>query len=138
MSAAVASAGEVRYGPARIDDLVWIAVFGGEQEKESARGEIASLAASAGILPASILPLYEARGRGEVSGFTVPAINIRALSYETARAVFRTAKRVSAGAFIFEIARTEIGYTDQRPAEYASVILAAAVRERWQGPVFLQ
>src|SRR6266852_1923896 len=138
MSAAVASAGEVRYGPARIDDLVWIAVFGDEQEKGSARGEIASLAASAGILPASILPLYEARGRGEVSGFTVPAINIRALSYESACAAIRAARRLDAGAVIFEIARSEIGYTEQRPAEYAAVVLAAAIREEWDGPVFLQ
>jgi fructose/tagatose bisphosphate aldolase len=29
-------------------------------------------------------------------------------------------------------------YTDQRPAEYAAVILAAALREGWRGPVFLQ
>ena len=138
MSAAVRGAGEVRYGPSRIDDLVWLAVFGDASEKSSARGEIGALAGSSGILPASILPLYEARGKGEISGFTVPAINIRALSYETARAVFRTAKKLSAGAFIFEIARSEIGYTDQRPAEYAAVVLAAALREEWRGPVFLQ
>jgi fructose/tagatose bisphosphate aldolase len=138
MSAAARGAGEVRYGPARIDDLVWIAVFGNDREKAAARLEIGNLAASKGILPASILPLYEARGRGEVSGFTVPAVNIRALSYDAARALFRTAKKLSAGAFIFEIARSEIGYTDQRPAEYAAVVFAAAVREGWNGPVFLQ
>jgi fructose/tagatose bisphosphate aldolase len=31
-----------------------------------------------------------------------------------------------------------MGYTDQRPDEYSAVILAAALREGWQGPVFLQ
>jgi fructose/tagatose bisphosphate aldolase len=31
-----------------------------------------------------------------------------------------------------------MGYTQQRPAEYAAVVLAAAIREEWQGPVFLQ
>ena len=31
-----------------------------------------------------------------------------------------------------------MAYTDQRPAEYTTVILAAAIRERWPGPVFLQ
>ena len=31
-----------------------------------------------------------------------------------------------------------MAYTDQRPAEYAAVILAAAIREGWLGPVFLQ
>ncbi|HEY7575249.1 MAG TPA: class II fructose-bisphosphate aldolase, partial [Thermoanaerobaculia bacterium] len=39
---------------------------------------------------------------------------------------------------IFEIARSEIGYTDQRPAEYAAVMIAAAVREGWEGPLFIQ
>jgi len=128
----------LRYGADEIDTLVWTAVFGPEADKTAARREIRREAAARGILPASILPLYEARARGEFSGFTVPAINIRTLTYDAARAVFRTAKKLSAGAFIFEIARSEIGYTDQRPGEYAAVVLAAAVREGWSGPVFLQ
>ncbi|HWC65335.1 MAG TPA: aldolase, partial [Thermoanaerobaculia bacterium] len=128
----------LRYGPEEIDTLVWTAVFGAEPGKSGARRAIRRDAAARGILPASILPLYEARARGEFSGFTVPAINIRTLTYDTARAVFRTAKKCAAGAFIFEIARSEIGYTDQRPGEYAAVVLAAAVREGWRGPVFLQ
>jgi hypothetical protein len=130
--------GELRYGAREIDNLVWSAVFGEEAGKREARRRIRRLAADRSILPASILPLYEARGRGEIGGFTVPALNLRALTYDSARAVFRTAKKLSAGAFIFEIARSEIGYTDQRPAEYASVVLAAALREDWSGPVFLQ
>ena len=55
-----------------------------------------------------------------------------------ARAVFRAALKQKVGAFIFEIARSEIAYTKQRPAEYATCILAAAVREGFKGPVFLQ
>ena len=54
------------------------------------RGLIKDLANSMGINPASIQNLYDAMGRGEVSGFTVPAINIRGLTFETARAVFRS------------------------------------------------
>jgi len=81
----------------------------------------------------------KARGRGDIpANFTVPAMNLRSLSFEAARAVFRVAKKVDAGAFIFEIARSEIGYTDQRPSEYAGSILAAAVAEDYQGPVFIQ
>ncbi len=121
-----------------VDSLVWTAVFGKGDVRESARRAIREAAASLEILPASILALYKARGRGEVSGFTVPAVNIRMLAYDTARAVFRAARRLDAGALIFEIARSEIGYTDQRPAEYAAVMLAAAIREEWKGPVFLQ
>jgi len=121
-----------------LDGLVWTAVFGGRDAKDAARRAIREAAVSLGILPASILPLYEARGRGEAGGFTVPAINVRMLSYDTARAACRAACALDAGAVIFEIARSEIGYTDQRPAEYAAVVLAAAIREGWEGPLFLQ
>jgi fructose/tagatose bisphosphate aldolase len=91
------------------------------------------------IVPASINSLYLARGRGEVPvNFTVPAINLRALTCDAARAVFRTAIKMNAGALIFEIARSEIGYTDQRPSEYTTSVLSAAIAEGFQGPVFLQ
>jgi len=121
-----------------LDGLVWTAVFGRPAAREEARRAIRDAAQSVGILPASILALYQARGRGEVSGFTVPAINVRMLAYDTTRAACRAARSLDAGAVIFEIARSEIGYTDQRPAEYAAVVLAAAIRENWEGPVFLQ
>lgn len=92
-----------------------------------------------GILPASIHELYMARGRGEVPfTFTVPAINLRVLSFDAARAVFRQAKRIDAAAFIFEIARSEIGYSSQRPPEYATNVLAAAIAEGYTDPVFIQ
>src|SRR5437762_2517044 len=91
------------------------------------------------LTTSSIHDLYAARGRGEVpAAFTVPAINIRGMAYDTARALFRARKALDAGAVLCEIARSEIAYTDQRPAEYAFVVLAAALREGWTGPVFLQ
>ena len=68
----------------------------------------------------------------------MPAINIRGMAYDTARALFRARKSLDAGAVICEIARSEISYTDQRPAEYTCVVLAAALREGWKGPIFLQ
>jgi fructose/tagatose bisphosphate aldolase len=82
--------------------------------------------------------LYSASGKGLYKNRTVPAINIRGITYDVARAVFSAAKRHRVGAFIFEIARSEIGYTLQRPDEYATCILAAAVREGFKGPVFIQ
>jgi fructose/tagatose bisphosphate aldolase len=97
-----------------------------------------SAALELGIVPASIQGIYEARGKGEISGFTVPALNIRTLTYDLSCAVFRSAKKINAGAFIFEIAKSEIGYTNQRPYEYASLILLAAIKEGFRGPVFLQ
>src|SRR6516165_4895867 len=122
-----------------IDTLAWSAVFGATaDDRGKARFEIRKRAAEAGIRPASIHDLYMAMGRGEAGGFTVPAINVRAMSYDTARAVIRAAKKLNAGAFIFEIARSEIGYTEQRPHEYAAVVLGAALREGFAGPIFIQ
>jgi fructose/tagatose bisphosphate aldolase len=91
-----------------------------------------------GIYPWSINDFYLARGKKKIHGFTVPAINLRTMTYDLARAVFRVARNLNAGAFILEIAKSEMGYTDQIPAEYASMCLAAAVREHYSGPVFIQ
>ncbi|MGE3956870.1 MAG: class II fructose-bisphosphate aldolase [Vicinamibacterales bacterium] len=125
--------------PETIDRLAWTAAFGASPEvKGTARWVIRSLAAAAGIRPASIHDLYVAMGQGKAGGFTVPAINVRAMGYDTARAVIRAARKLDAGAFIFEIARSEIGYTEQRPHEYAAILFAAALREGFAGPLFIQ
>ncbi|HEU5262346.1 MAG TPA: class II fructose-bisphosphate aldolase [Gemmatimonadales bacterium] len=123
---------------AAMDDLVRRAVFGAPDEQQQARWLIWEIGQQAGVRPASIHELYLARGRGEVPPFTTPAINVRVLAYDTARAVFRAAKRLDVGAVICEIARSEIGYTDQRPAEYVAVMTAAALREGFTGPLFVQ
>jgi len=122
-----------------LDQLVTNAVFGESEEvRSAARWIIRRAGLELGVGPSSLQGLYEARGRKECKGFTVPAINVRGLSYDVARAVFRAALRLKAGAFIFELSRTESNYTDQRPAEYAAVIIAAALREGFEGPVFVQ
>jgi fructose-bisphosphate aldolase class II len=123
---------------ANIDALVRKAVFGSEDEKAHARWMIWEMGQRAGVRPASIHELYLARGRDEVPPFTTPAMNVRILSYDTGRAIFRAAKRLDAGAIICEIARSEIAYTDQRPAEYVAVMTAAALREGFTGPLFIQ
>lgn len=107
--------------------------------KGFARWFVHAAALDLGIYPASINDLYLARGRGEVPfTFTVPAINLRVLSFDAASMVFRTALKMNAAAIIFEIARSEMGYTDQKPAEYATSVLAAAIAEGYSGPVFIQ
>jgi fructose/tagatose bisphosphate aldolase len=125
---------------ASVDDLVYTAVFSGDAAaKTEARRQIHLRARRAGAVPSSIYPLYKAIGRGDVTRkFTVPAFNIRALTYDVARALFRAAMRRNVGPFIFEIARSEIGYTEQRPGEYAACVLAAALAEGYKGPVFIQ
>jgi fructose/tagatose bisphosphate aldolase len=91
-----------------------------------------------GIYSSSIQEFYVARGRGEFAGFTVPAINLRSMTYDLARAIFRVANKNDSGAFVFEIARSEIGYTNQPPIEFASMVMAAAIKEGYSGPVFIQ
>lgn len=100
---------------------------------------IRSAALELGVYPASIHDLYMARGRGDAPmTFTTPAFNLRALSFHAASAMFRAANKINAGAFIFELARSEMSYTDQRPSEYATNILGAAIAEGYTGPVFIQ
>lgn len=120
-----------------MDGLVYDAVFSEGDNKTALLMLIKEAAKAAGAIPSSIQGLYEEMGR-TYPGFTVPAMNIRGLAYDSARAVFRKVIEMNVGAFIFEIARSEIGYTKQRPLEYAVVVLAAAVREGYRGPVFLQ
>jgi fructose/tagatose bisphosphate aldolase len=92
-----------------------------------------------GIYPASIYDLYMARGRNEIPlTFTVPAVNLRVMSFDAARAAFQAVNILNSSAIIFEIARSEIGYSAQRPAEFATSILAGAIAENYRGPVFIQ
>jgi fructose/tagatose bisphosphate aldolase len=121
-----------------MDQLVHQAVFAEGPAQEAARWLLWELGQASGVRPSSIHDLYMARGRGECGGFTVPAINVRMLAYDTARAVFRVAIRIDAGAILLEIARSEIAYTDQRPAEYVSVMIGAALREGYRLPIFIQ
>ena len=107
-------------------------------KKRQLAKKIFDVAYEEGVYPSSIHEFYVARGRGEFSGFTVPAINLRTMTYDLARAIFRVAEKNDSSAFVFEIARSEIGYTDQSPIEYASMVLAAAISESYSGPVFIQ
>jgi len=123
-----------------IENLVKAAVVDeNEDRRYLARFLVRKIASAAGVFPNSIHDLYLARGRGEVpNNFTVPAINLRGLTFYAARIIFQIANKINAGAFIFEIARSETGYTDQRPSEYSANILGAAVAAGYKGPVFIQ
>lgn len=118
--------------------LAWLGAFGSQEVRENAHHAAWCLANSLGIYSCSIDELYRAIGRGEVSGFTVPAVNMRALAFQSARGVFKAMRELSAAAVIFELSRGEIGFTGQRPHEYATAILCAAIAEGHTGPVFLQ
>ena len=124
----------------KIEDLIFAAVFSEDpEEKTKARTEIKRQANEQGIKSTSIYLYYTAIGAGKVpADSTVPAVNIRALTYDTARIIFRLIIKHQIGPVIFEIAKSEIEYTDQRPDEYTTAVLAAAIKEGYIGPVFLQ
>lgn len=121
-----------------VDQLVYSAVFGSDEVKEAARWLIWELSQELGCPAASIHEYYMAGGQNAWSNKTTPAINIRGMTYDVARTILQAARKLNTGQVIFEIARSEIGYTMQDPDEYAAVILAAAVREGHPGPIFIQ
>jgi fructose/tagatose bisphosphate aldolase len=130
---------EDRFREETVEPLIRRIVFHGSPDVRAASAwALRHAALQLGVVPASIHELYRAVGRGEAGGFTVPAFNLRGMTYEVARRLFRAARELDAGAFILELARSEMGYTEQSPAEYSAAVLAAAIREGFRGPVFLQ
>lgn len=121
-----------------MDSLIHEAVFEADEGRRKALFVLVKeIAKAGGAIPASIQSLYEEMGKA-YPNFTVPAMNIRGLTYDVCRVIVRKAMGLNVGAFIFEIARSEIGYTKQRPLEYAAVVAAAAFREGYVGPLFIQ
>ncbi len=130
---------EARFRSQAAADLAWTAAFTTDDATADAVRWIVWEASQAlGARSASIQELYMARARGEISGFTVPAINIRAQTFDMARTFYEIAARADVGAVIFELARSEQTYTFQRPMDYATSILAGAIAAGWKAPVFIQ
>jgi fructose/tagatose bisphosphate aldolase len=121
-----------------IDRLIHTAVFGDAETAAAARWIIWKAAWQVGVKSASIDGLYQAAARGEYARVTVPAVNVRGMAYDLARALVRAAKAKNCGAFIFELARSEMGYTEQNTEEFATVVTAASIREGHVGPIFIQ
>ena len=130
---------EAAFRDGGIRDLAWTAAFTSDDGAAAAAQWIVWEASQAlGARSASIHELYAARARGEVSGFTVPAINIRAQTFDMARTIYETADEAGVAAVILELARSEQTYTYQRPIDYATGVLAGAIAAGWRGPVFIQ
>jgi fructose/tagatose bisphosphate aldolase len=122
-----------------IDRMVYNAVFNADEAcRDQCRWLIRTVGQELGITLASIQDLYMAKGRGEYENVCVPAINIRGITVDTSRAIFRAMAALNVGPVLFEIARSEIDYTLQRPAEYGASVMAAAIKEDYVGPLFLQ
>jgi fructose/tagatose bisphosphate aldolase len=121
------------------DKLVYNAVFSkDEYVREISKWIIWEASQQLSCPSASIHDLYTARASDGWNDMTVPAINLRGLTYDCARTIFKALKRHETSACIFEIAKSEMNYTDQRPSEYAACVLAAAIREGYKAPVFIQ
>ena len=130
---------ETRFRSQAAADLAWTAAFTTDDATaEAVRWIVWEASQALGARSASIQDLYMARARGEISGFTVPAINIRAQTFDMARTFYETAARADVGAVIFELARSEQTYTFQRPMDYSTSILAGAIAAGWKAPVFIQ
>ena len=122
-----------------VKTAVWAATFSENADViEVARWIIWESSQALGAPSASINELYMARGRGEVSGFTVPAVNLRTQVFDMVGAMCRAADEIDSGALIFELARSEQEYTFQRPGEYITSVLAGCIHAGWTGPVFVQ
>ncbi len=99
---------------------------------------VVALAGAAGVYAASIGHVYRALAAGTMPSLSVPAINLRGMTYDLARAIWRAVAEAAAGPVIFELAPSESRAGRQSFQEFAALILAAAVREGYRGPVFLQ
>ncbi len=122
-----------------INDLIYNALFHSDPTiKETSQELILRIAKLCHAKLCSIYPLYKAIGQRKVEGFVVPAINVRALTFDIACRIFQMMKKHQIGVVIFEIARSEMKYTQQTPQEFSLCILAAAIKENYNGPIFLQ
>lgn len=122
-----------------IDRLAYESVFHEDPAMRSrVRWVILQLCAEDRIFPASLQSFSESRARGDAGGLTVPVLCLPTLTYDLACAVFRAATRQRVGLFSFALSRADLETTGQAFDEYSAVIMGAALRECWQGPVFLQ
>ncbi|MBV7332220.1 class II fructose-bisphosphate aldolase [Chloroflexi bacterium TSY] len=121
-----------------IDTLLRDAVFGSTSVSTYAKWLIWELGQQLNAQPASIHVLYMARARGEYTNMTVPAMNLRMMSYDMIRTAMRAAKKNNVAAIIFELARSEMAFSFQGPDEYSACVIAAAIRERYTNPLFIQ
>ncbi len=121
-----------------IDRWAKAALLAEPETRAMAIWAIGEAALRANIVPASVQELYLARAAGKWTNRTVPAMNLRGWTYQTCRAVFQAARELDSQLFIFEQAVGESIFAGQTPAEYTAGVLAAALREGHEGPVFMQ
>lgn len=85
----------------------------------------------------TLLPLYQKLSLQDFN-FTLPAFNLRGLTFDLASTIFTAAKELKVGALILELARSEREYTRQSFADFEKSVLTAAEEVNFTGPIFLQ
>ena len=121
-----------------LDSIVADVALAPKEERVDLARKLRDRCLGRGIYLASIGRYYRAIARGDIGPITIPALNLRGLTYDLARAAWRAALRLDAGPPIFELAPSESEVSDQPFMEFAALVLAAALREEVRGPVFLQ
>ncbi len=107
--------------------------------KNEAKTVIWDFCSQVGIFPASINNIYRQRANETLPhNFTVPAINVRGLTFFVAGEIIKAASATNTKHFIFELSRSEMRYTDQNWEGYATCVLAGALSVGYTGPVYIQ
>jgi hypothetical protein len=117
---------------------VHCAVFGSGDVKEAAHWIIWAASQALGCGAASIAGLAHAIERGELSGFSIPVMNVRGLNYPIARTMLKAAMAAECGAVLFELSFREMSGRNQHAYEFTAILLAAAIKERWNLPITIQ
>lgn len=121
------------------DRLVYNSVFHPDtQIKATSRWLIKAMARASQIFPASISGIFEFSKHQGARNLTLPVFQITAFSYTMARSIFRAARENNACAFIFEIDSNQIFHGNQTSGEFSTIVSAAAIREKYKGPIFIQ
>lgn len=121
----------------RIDALVYNAMF---QPSERVRYFLAWLirqaAAGNAIYPASLGEIYAQAGHGRIEKFVLPVLSLQAMTYVGGRAAFQAARETGSGLLVFSL--DGAAKPAQSPLDYTTCLLAAAIREGYEGPLFFE
>ncbi|MCO5173714.1 MAG: class II fructose-bisphosphate aldolase [Trueperaceae bacterium] len=91
-----------------------------------------------GVAPAPVGTVYRALAEGRIAPLTVPAFNVRGLTFDVVSAIYRRATEQDAAGVMFELAPSEAAVADQSFAQYAALVCAAAAVTGYRGPVLVQ
>ena len=123
-----------------IDRLVHTAVFGqGDVRDVGALADLGGRLGSRRQERQHRLAVPGARSRASTTGSTVPAINVRAMAYDFARAIVSRRPSAATSARSSSSWRAARWATPSRRCdEFATVMMAAAIKEGHTGPIFIQ